>query len=1022
MSLPVPSSRSSPAAASLAYAAAARSHSESAAQTPLSLDALLELARKHVAFWIEALPEPWPGCVLVLSVADGDELATVFHIKAHTFQSAWREASIRVRQWAWARRVDTAMLRIDWAEEVVPYPAGHHFNGRSIAQLRHTNSALADLGCEQTVLLQQALLDSSAELPAWAGPILAGHASPEPFVVLHMRGIFLSPHKSALTQLPRVALAPRQRTTHPPGADTGLLHAQQIALQSLLGQQLPGGSWPQTASLGEHLHIQYGLLLLWRTQQQEPLADAATTTALLQALARASEHAAREIAHHTPLEPAWALLVQSLCLAAALQAAQPLPAWHAVLEDLAKRTAQSLEQTRPAAATLTITRPQSHALSLLQWLAMQSYAQCCSSFSHDVAQTQHPVALQWPRDSEWPLAWLPQLPFQFASAAPNNPPWLGPLMTETCQQPALQSMASHQRLLLRQHTRAQLEALQQRLIWPEIALYLRQRQAPRPLFMPEQPLSHSASAQPVTDQPVIAQQIQWLNQACACLALLQCLKPSAALDSPAAATDRDNDSDSDPAPQHQHVPMSWSGQCLAQLTAGQWRLPQGVAPPTSVTGLAVTRQHQWQDAAVLVRPHGDSLGVPAAVTPSLRPSALIQVSGSSPLHTDLPVLQIPDLTAALHQLASSARQRVQATIIGVTGCVGKTSTLRMLAQCLLGHSSSQHEAIVQQDPVVQMINWSDTAPWALVELPLESAAQHLPMLAPDVLVVTNLGPLATGADAAADAAQHHHALLSLLGQMRAGSVLVFNNALAAPEPLQSVASEGQVRLCSFGPHPTASLHAQAYEDSGLLQVQVQAAAITEQLSRAEVLQIQLQPNGLHMALNAQAALTVLHALQLPLAISAAPLSHWRPLPGAGQTVPLPQQRLLLDHSNTSELLATQAAFKQLQTHTPEASQRVIVFGGIKPGVAAADHLPLAQMQLEPLIRNTAARRVLLYGQAMQGLAEQLQDLRHVSWYEDLNQLIQSLLRALRPHDSLLLVGKAIVNLSIVADAVQEEWG
>ena len=180
-----------------------------------------------------------------------------------------------------------------------------------------------------------------------------------------------------------------------------------------------------------------------------------------------------------------------------------------------------------------------------------------------------------------------------------------------------------------------------------------------------------------------------------------------------------------------------------------------------------------------------------------------------------------------------------------------------------------------------------------------------------------------------------------------------------------------------------------------------------------------------MALNAQAAVAVLHALHCPLKSSAQALSRWSPLPGAGQAEHLPHNIVLLDHSNTQELLATQAAFGHLLDHAPQAMQRLVVLGGVKPAdavslsTAAAHSLHSAQLQIEPLLRSTATRRVLLYGQAMVGLAQQLKDQSQVSWYEDLNQLIQSLLQCLQPHDTVLLVGRAIVNLSIVAGALRE---
>ncbi|MCQ9969022.1 hypothetical protein L6C20_13990, partial [Staphylococcus aureus] len=75
-----------------------------------------------------------------------------------------------------------------------------------------------------------------------------------------------------------------------------------------------------------------------------------------------------------------------------------------------------------------------------------------------------------------------------------------------------------------------------------------------------------------------------------------------------------------------------------------------------------------------------------------------------------------------------------APVIAVSGCVGKTSTLGMLRQCLQDGGDARGDALLSQGTALQMINWSEAAPCALLELPLQALRGDLPLIDPDILV------------------------------------------------------------------------------------------------------------------------------------------------------------------------------------------------------------------------------------------------------------------------------------------------
>lgn len=445
-----------------------------------------------------------------------------------------------------------------------------------------------------------------------------------------------------------------------------------------------------------------------------------------------------------------------------------------------------------------------------------------------------------------------------------------------------------------------------------------------------------------------------------------------------------------------HEPMRWSAAELLRHTQGRWLEPRRMPPAHACIGIDANRQHHLPDAAVIVRHGQQTPGVPAAAVAGLQAALLISSAPYALARARLPVLHVPDLPCGLRRLAAAARQRVTAPVIGVTGCVGKTSTLRMLGQCLLGSTTARADALLAQDVALQMVNWSDAAPCALAELPLHDITALLPLVMPDILIVTNLP---------APGNPRHPHLLAMLQWLREGSAVVFDHRLEHQDCAHAAKKRG-IRLITFGPHPQSRISERAY-GNGTLHV----------MAGAQPLRLALQADGHHMALNAQAALAALAALEQPLEPACASLARWLPLARTGQPQRLRGGICLLDHSGSAEPLAMQAAFAQLQEHAPQPGQRLIVLGGAQAGCRQTPES--ARQALEPLLRATPSRRILLYGETLRMLADTLADLLHVNWYDDLNQLTESLLRTMHCGDAILLAGRATVNLAIVADAVRE---
>jgi len=125
-------------------------------ETRVTLSLQLSAGLQHLKQRITLLPEPYSCCVLFFTVAAQGAQACIFFVRRSTLEAAWREGTTRVRQWAWARKLNAVELRIDWPSEIVVI--GNHIP--PLCQLGPASAwALADDNLEHAELIP------SLELP-----------------------------------------------------------------------------------------------------------------------------------------------------------------------------------------------------------------------------------------------------------------------------------------------------------------------------------------------------------------------------------------------------------------------------------------------------------------------------------------------------------------------------------------------------------------------------------------------------------------------------------------------------------------------------------------------------------------------------------------------------------------------------------------------------------------------------------------------------------------------------------------
>ncbi len=161
-----------------------------------------------------------------------------------------------------------------------------------------------------------------------------------------------------------------------------------------------------------------------------------------------------------------------------------------------------------------------------------------------------------------------------------------------------------------------------------------------------------------------------------------------------------------------------------------------------MTGIAVDSR--------LVRPGDLFVALPGTRTDGAQFAAAARAAGATLVLTEAPSgdaaeIGVPDALIALGQVAAEVRRRSQATVVGITGSTGKTSTKDILAALLQrGHatvkSPANHNTEIGLPLTLGLIEPETTA--VVCELAMRGLGQiaYLAEICrPDVAVITNIG-------------------------------------------------------------------------------------------------------------------------------------------------------------------------------------------------------------------------------------------------------------------------------------------
>ena len=380
-----------------------------------------------------------------------------------------------------------------------------------------------------------------------------------------------------------------------------------------------------------------------------------------------------------------------------------------------------------------------------------------------------------------------------------------------------------------------------------------------------------------------------------------------------------------------------------------------------------------------------------------------------------PHVRVANTMAALESLGRAARARVDATIIGVTGSVGKTGTKEALAAALARANPGRVHWSVKS------YNNHTGVPLSLARMPaatrfgvFEMGMNHAGeltaltrMVRPHIAIVTAIAPAHTaffsGEEAIADAKGE------IFAGLEPGGTAIIPHDSPHRDRLIAAAQPHAGRIVTFGLNKAADVHA--------LDTMRLAGGGTFVSARvgARDLSFTIAHPGAHWVSNALAVLAAVDAAGGDLGLAGLALADMAGLPGRGQrflaNVP-GGEALVIDESynaNPASMRATLAVLAQ------ESRRRIAVLGGMRElGEESADyHAALA----EP-IDEAGLSRAILVGEEMAPLAQALEGRTDFVHVPDAAAARDCLTATLVDGDAVLIKGSNGIGLSAVVAALK----
>jgi UDP-N-acetylmuramoyl-tripeptide--D-alanyl-D-alanine ligase len=385
--------------------------------------------------------------------------------------------------------------------------------------------------------------------------------------------------------------------------------------------------------------------------------------------------------------------------------------------------------------------------------------------------------------------------------------------------------------------------------------------------------------------------------------------------------------------------------------------------------------------------------------------------------TEAPHVLVEDTAKALQDLGRTARERAKATIIGVTGSVGKTSTKEALFAALdRWRPGKVHRSVKSYNNhtgvPLSLARMPREADYAVFEMGMSNPGEIAALtrlVRPHVAIVTaiapahieNLGSEEAIADAKAE----------IFDGLEIDGVAIIPNDSPHRDRLVRAARRRADQIVTFGSGDADvhALHAVRADQGGSL---ITAALLGSDLT------FTISQRGEHWVSNALAVLAAVEAVGADIGIAGLALADLGGLKGRGARHELRVdggEALLIDESYNANPASMAATLKSLGAESG-VSRRIAVLGPMRE---LGTHSDALHAGLAPAVIDAKVDALVLVGEEMRPLEDALGGRVQVVRAGGADEAAEALLDLIRPGDAVLVKASNSVGLARVVDRVKE---
>ncbi|MEH3116157.1 MAG: UDP-N-acetylmuramoylalanyl-D-glutamyl-2,6-diaminopimelate--D-alanyl-D-alanine ligase [Methylorubrum populi] len=466
----------------------------------------------------------------------------------------------------------------------------------------------------------------------------------------------------------------------------------------------------------------------------------------------------------------------------------------------------------------------------------------------------------------------------------------------------------------------------------------------------------------------------------------------------------------------------WTPAALETATGGSFH-----GSPRAVTGASIdTRTLEPGDLFFAIRGAArDGHDFVRAALEKGAGAAVIAAARAKEFEGVGPVLTVPGegddpVLEAMRRLGFAARARTGASIVAVTGSVGKTGTKEALRHVLAAQGAT-HASVASYNNhwgvPLTLARMPEETRFGVFEIGMNHGAEILPLTAmvrPDVALITTVEPVHIehfrSLSAIADAKGE------IFSGLAPGGVAVINRDNPNYERLLAHARASKAgRVITFGEHEAADVRAKRIltrPDVSVVDAVVMGLPVTYQLGTP----------GRHVATNSLGVLACVHALGADLARAALSLAALKPPVGRGERTALrigDGEAFLIDESYNANPASIRASLATLAAiETGPKGRRIAVLGDMKELGAAGESL---HRELAEAVAANGIDLVFTAGPLMAHLFEALPMTVRGAAAPTAAELTDAVLARLRPGDAVMVKGSNSMRMVRIVEAVKARY-